>query len=132
MANYPTVTQLIGSVKDTLTGTEVDRAESGKPRFRTFYSQEWDVFNVLHECYIEDRDAIEDHYREHRFSEFGFVFAGDGVEYLCRYADKPKFVPIEGDQRWRVQAVLIGTRRLSYGVVVVGVSSSISVTGVAS
>ncbi len=132
MANYPTVNQLIGTVKETTTGTEVDRAESGKPRFRTFYSQEWDVFNVLHEVYSEDLDAIEDHYRLHKFSEFGFVFAGDGVEYLCRYAEKPRTQAIEGDQRWRVQTVLVGTRRLAYGVVVLSVSSSVTATGVAS
>jgi hypothetical protein len=128
VANYPSIPQLIGTIKDTQEGTVVDRAVSGKPRFRTFYSQPWTTFRVLHEVDTTDKSTLEAHYLAHRRSTFSFTYAGDSSLYTCRYAEYPQIVAIEGDARWKIQTVLVVVDRLPYGIVGITTTSSISVT----
>jgi hypothetical protein len=109
VANYPSIPQVVGSTQESSSGTTVDRAVSGKPRFRTYYPQTWHVFHIQHECYDTDYDTIISHYAAHQFIGFDFVFSGDGVTYAVRYAERPQAQPIEGDFRWKVQTILIST-----------------------
>lgn len=107
MANYPSVAQVVGSMKDTNSGTIVDRAVSGKPRFRSYYSQDWAVFTVMHDCTGTEKDSILSHYATDAFNSFSFTWSGDSTAYTVRYANHPKVKPKDGDERWSVVSTLI-------------------------
>jgi len=58
MAAYPSLRQSYGSGAEISYGTVVDRAVSGKSRFRSFYSQARYTFNNTHECNATEKDSI--------------------------------------------------------------------------
>lgn len=104
---YPSVPQKEGTIKEPSFGTVVDRAESGKPRIRTFYSQEWGTFRVQHECSKAQMQSVMDHYEAWSAESFTFTYQGDGANYTVRYADIPKTQVIDGDYLWNVESVLV-------------------------
>jgi hypothetical protein len=105
---YPVIPQRVDTRRASTFGTVVDRAESGRPRLRTFHSQDWLVFTVTHECTKVQMQSILDHYMLGATTEtFNFTYAGDGVTYVVRYADIPKAQPVIGDWDWRVEATLV-------------------------
>jgi hypothetical protein len=107
MADYPSVIQVIGTNKKSSYGTVVDRAVSGKPRLRTYYTQQWDVFEVVHDCESTDMGSLLSHYSSDRLNSFEFTYAADNQAYTVMYAQAPQVVPLEGDFRYRVTNTLV-------------------------
>lgn len=108
MADYPSYPQLVGSTKEAGYGTTVDRAESGRPRFRTFHSQAWAVFKILHEVNSKaEMQALLDHYTANKLLSFSFTYAADGQTYTVRYGSLPKTKAVEGDFRWTIESTLV-------------------------
>lgn len=107
MADYPSLPQVIGSVRTSDDGTIVDYAESGKPRLRQYYTQVRRQFTVMHNVDGTDKDTILSHYDGDKLNVFNFTFKGDGVVYTCRYMGVPQEVPAAGTDRWTVTTRLI-------------------------
>jgi len=107
MADYPNLPQIIGTRPITDDGTILDRAESGKPRLRQYYTEPRRIFTVLHDIDGPDKDAILSHYDGDKANVFDFTFSGDGVVYNCRYMGVPNETPVAGVDRWRVQTRLV-------------------------
>jgi len=107
MANYPSSTQLIGTYELPIADTVVDRAVSGKPRLRSYHTQDWSDFLVLHELDGTEKDAILSHYAAHKQTTFTFVFLADDSEHTVRYKQKPQVIPIPGVDRWQVRTDLV-------------------------
>ena len=104
---YPSVAQRIGTQKDSTYSTTMDRAESGKPRLRTFHSQAWAIFRVVHECSKAEMQSILNHYNASRGQSFSFTYTADGEVYTVRYAALPTSRVIEGDFMWVVESLLL-------------------------
>lgn len=102
MAAYPNVVQVLPSRTIADEGTVVDRAVSGKPRFRSYYSKTRISWEVVHECENTDRDLLWQFYQDNKFVSFTFTWAGDGQTYEVRFTAPPQEQPIEGNLRWRV------------------------------
>ena len=107
MANYPTLTLIEGSVKEADTGLVVTRAVAGTPVFRNYFTATRNIFKIQHECTNANKLAVENHYLADRMNGFLFYFYPDNTNYTVRYADYPKFTPIEGVGRWLVEVTLI-------------------------
>ena len=108
MADYPAVPQHIGTTMESSRGTAVDRAVSGKPRLRSYYSKQWDVFKVVHD-WIDSTSMglLTTHYGTDRLLSFSFTYAVDGLEYTVMYADAPQVQVLEGDEYFRVTNTLV-------------------------
>lgn len=106
MADYPSVVQAYGSTIRSDDGTIVERAVSGKPRLRSYYTQVREQITVVHDLDDTDKALIEAHYAGDRFNAFVFNFAADGTQYTVRYANAPQYRPIPGN-RWQVRVDLV-------------------------
>lgn len=107
MAAYPTSIQVYGTRRAALAGTELSRAVNGKPRLRTYYSQTWYEFLVVHDLTTAEKDAILAHYAADKGNVFNFTYKGDDATYSVRYIAAPEEEPTPG-QRWRVTVRLVG------------------------
>ena len=114
MADYPsssTVPQAIGTTRESSYGTIVDRAVNGKPRFRTYYGQQWHVFKVVHDWVnTTQKDAVLNHYASDRLNEFHFTYAADATTYHVMYAEAPQVQALEGNAYYRVTVTLVTTQ----------------------
>lgn len=102
MADYPDKVQVIGTQMTADDGTVMERAVSGRPRLRSFFTDVQLTANVVHEFDGPDKDDIWNHYLTHRAVAFNFVYHGDSQTYVVRYFGPPERVPIAGTDRWRV------------------------------
>ncbi len=110
MADYPlptVIAQIVGSTRISDDGTVLDRAESGKPRLRQYFTQVRFRFDILHDVDGPDKNTILAHYDANKAIVFNFTFAGDSVVYSCRYAQVPNEIPVAGTDRWRVRVSLV-------------------------
>ena len=85
----------------------LDRAESGKPRLRQYYTEVRRQFIVLHDVDGPDKDSVLSHYDGDKANVFNFTFAGDSVVYTVRYMGVPNETPLAGVDRWSVQSLLV-------------------------
>lgn len=106
MADYPTVTQAFGSEIKSSDGTRVDRAVSGKPRFRSYFTQVRDQIKVVHDLDDTDKALIVSHYGTDRLLAFAFTFQADSTIFTCRYASPPQFKP-KPASRWGITVSLV-------------------------
>lgn len=107
MANYPDLPQVLGSKRISDDGTVMDRAESGKPRLRQYFTLVRRQFVILHDVDGTDKDTILAHYDGDKENVFNFTFKGDNVAYTVRYLGVPNETPIAGTDRWSVQTLLV-------------------------
>lgn len=106
MANYPSVVQAYGTTIKSDAGTIVERAVSGKPRLRSYYTQVRDEITVIHDLDDTDKAAIESHYAGDADNAFVFTYAADSTQYTVRYAQAPQYRPIPAN-RWQVRVDLV-------------------------
>lgn len=108
MADYPSVVQAYGTMVQGADGTLVDRAVSGKPRLRSYYTQVRDVITVVHDLDTTDKDLIEAHYGTDRLLSFVFNFLATdpATQYTVRYTRPPLYRPIPGG-RWSIKVTLV-------------------------
>jgi hypothetical protein len=107
MAAYPSFPQIVGSKRISDDGTILDRAESGKPRLRQYYTEVRRSFDILHDVDGADKDTILAHYDADKANVFNFTFKGDNMVYTVRYLGAPDDTPTSGTDRWKVQTRLI-------------------------
>jgi len=107
MADYPTIPQVIGTKRVSNDGTVLDRAESGKPRLRQYFTQVRRQFEVIHDVDGPDKDLVLSHYDGDKANVFNFTFKGDSVVYTVRYMGVPNETPVAGVDRWRVTSSLV-------------------------
>ena len=107
VADYPTIPQVIGTKRMSDDGTVLDRAESGKPRLRQYFTQVRRQFEVLHDVDGPDKDLVLSHYDGDKANVFNFTFKGDDVVYTVRYMGVPNETPVAGVDRWRVTTKLV-------------------------
>ncbi len=88
-------------------GTVFDKAESGKPRLRQYFTQVRSTFDVMHDLDGPDKDTILSHYDGDKANVFNFTFKGDDVTYNVRYLGVPVETPVAGVDRWRVLTRLV-------------------------
>ena len=106
MADYPSVVQAYGTTISSDDGTVVDRAVSGKPRFRSYFTSVRDEIRVVHDLDDTDKQSIDSHYAGDRFNAFVFTYAADNTQYTVRYARPPQSTPIKGS-RWKITVDLV-------------------------
>lgn len=104
---YVTQKQLYGSTKEVSRGTAADRAESGKVRLRSFYSQSWAAFKLVHYCTTAEKDAILSHYNSNATLSFDMTYQADGQTYTVRYLSRPRIKQAEGTFEWHVEVQLV-------------------------
>jgi hypothetical protein len=104
---YPSVPQKVGTVREATAGTEVDLAVSGKPRLRSFYSKQWAMFRVIHECTEAEKDDLLEHFQLYADDSFLFTYSADEVAYTVKYGSAPQERPIEGTYLWVVESTLV-------------------------
>ena len=109
MADYPSFPQIVGSKEILADGTVVDVAESGKPRFRSYYTQIRRNFIVMHDVDTTDKDTLLTFHVNNQFTTFTFDWEGDNhsVEYTVRFNGPPQPVPYQADGRFRVTIQLV-------------------------
>lgn len=107
MADYPNIPQVIGSQFVGDDGTVLERAVSGRPRLRSFYTQPRFLGQVMHDVDDPEKLLVENHYNTHRGVPFNVLFRGDGRTYQCYYVGMPEFVPLPGVGRWRILTKLV-------------------------
>ncbi len=107
MADYPNITQIYGTRRVPDDGTVVEKSESGKPRFRTFFTQTRYRFIVIHDVDGSDKDLVLSHYGTDAFLIFNFTFKADSTVHSCRYIAPPSEEPIPGTDRWKVSVSLV-------------------------
>lgn len=107
MADYPDYTQVVGSRFDAEDGTVLERAESGRARLRSYFVDVEQEAEIVHEVDGPEKDAIWQHYLEHRMEAFNFLYRGDMQNYVVRYVRPPERVPIAGTDRWRVVSYFV-------------------------
>jgi len=93
---YPLLVQIFGSREVLDDGTVVDRATSGRPRFRSYFATLQRRFLVIHELDNTDRDTLMTFYNANQYVAFTFTWDADGVTYTCKFAGAPQLEPIEG------------------------------------
>jgi hypothetical protein len=97
MANYPAqLLQIEGTAIVPVSGHDVYRSTSGKPKVRTYY----DVTrsNVVIKHYLDQTgvDDLDDFYEANKKKIFTFVYAADGLSHSCYFTNAPVVVPREG------------------------------------
>jgi hypothetical protein len=107
MADYPVIPQVFGTTRVSDDGTIVEKADSGKPRLRSFYTSVRHTFNVIHDVDGTDKDLVAAHYVTDQFLVFNFTFKADSTVHSCRYARAPLEEPIPGTDRWKVSVQLV-------------------------
>lgn len=108
MATYPTgIIQVVGSKETAEDGTVMERAESGKPRLRSFYSEVRKGFVVQHECYSPQKEELTAFYNLHKWEVVDFVWQGDNLTYTCRFVGPPQCTPVVGDGYWSITTQLV-------------------------
>lgn len=106
MAAYVTLPQVYGSTKEVTKNTTPDRAESGKIRLRTFYSQSWAVFKLVHYCTTAEKDSILNHYASNSTASFSMTYQAEGQGYTVRYMGYPQVKHVAGNLEWVVEVSL--------------------------
>lgn len=106
MADYPSVVQAFGTEVRGNDGTVVDRAVSGKARFRSYFTQVRDIIRVVHDLDDTDKDLVSGHYATDKLLAFTFTFDADATIYTVRYANTPLFKPKPGN-RWAILVTLV-------------------------
>jgi hypothetical protein len=107
VADYPTIVQIYGTRRTGDDGTVVEKADSGKPRLRSFFTQVRYSFTVIHDVDGPDKDLVLAHYATDQNLIFNFTFKADSTVHSCRYAQAPFEEPIAGVDRWRVTVSLV-------------------------
>jgi len=98
MADYPAFPQVAPSRPITQDGTVLERAYSGKPRLRTFWTQSRTTFSVVHwvtEAQVAELNAF---YTTNRKLAFTFDWQGDTphTQYTVRFVGPPDISPNRG------------------------------------
>lgn len=106
MANYPSILQAYGSEVKGSDQTKLDRAVSGKPRLRTYYTQVRNTIKVIHDLDDTDMATLDAHYTADRLNAFTFTFDADSEAYTVRYMAAPRIKPKKG-ARWAVTVQLV-------------------------
>jgi hypothetical protein len=114
MADYPTLTQLNTTTREASSGIRVSRAVSGKPRFAKYSTQDWYTFKVQHYVDSTGLATLQAHYAANRMLEFDYVYTATNETYKAQYGDSPKLQTTDGEDRWVVENLLIGTGRLPF------------------
>lgn len=104
--DYPSIPQAFGTEVIGSAGTVVDRAVSGKPRLRSYFTQVRNRIKVVHDLDQTDMDSLDAHYVTDRLLAFNFTFDGDASVFVVRYTAAPRSKPIKG-LRWAVTVNLI-------------------------
>ena len=109
MADYPTFPQVVGSNEIVDDGTAVDKAESGKPRFRSFYTQIRRSWVIVHDVDTTDKDTIMAFHVSNQFVSFTFDWEGDNpaTEYTVRFDGPPQPKPYQADGQFKVTVKLV-------------------------
>jgi len=84
-------------------------AESGKPRFRSYYTQIRRRFIVMHDVDTTDKDTLLSFHVTNQFVSFTFDWEGDNpsTEHTVRFDGPPQPVPYQADGRFRVTIKLV-------------------------
>jgi hypothetical protein len=99
MANYPLTAilpQIEGTVVLALSGKDVYRSASGKPRVRTYYTAVREDVVIKHYLDETQRGTLESFYTTNQNIAFTFTYAADGDTYSCYFTSAPKFIPRTG------------------------------------
>jgi hypothetical protein len=107
MANYPTLPQAHGSVKESNYNTNVEVAVSGAVRLRSLFSRDWAVFRIVHDCDSDGRDLIFDHYEQHKNVSFSVYFYADAQAYTVRYNGAPQERVVAQNVEWELTVLLV-------------------------
>lgn len=106
MATYPSYVQIAPTRDIPEDGIVVDRADSGRPRFRSFYPATQVSFEVVHEVESAEKEAIKAFFQANKLVPFTFTYEGDNQTYNCRFAGNPECSPTMPGY-WRVTCRLI-------------------------
>lgn len=104
--SYPTATQMQGTKAVPLPHTEVSRAVSGRPRFRSYHSRTWHELVILHELTAAEKDALDAHYEANKQTAFTVTLQDTNTLWTVQYRQKPEYEWIAGS-RWKTEVQLV-------------------------
>ena len=93
MANYPSISQIIGSEATQQSGIRIDRASNGDVRGQILYSSDRKNFRVLHYVNSTDKSTLDTFYSTNKALEITFTWSADSQNYNCIFMDAPKYTP---------------------------------------
>jgi len=87
MATYPTLPTKSGSDPKPATGPDIDRAEDGTARARSYGLDKVDI--PLNHPFMTaaQKTTLANFYNANRLIKFDYVSLSDGVTYSCLFAD---------------------------------------------
>lgn len=93
MANYPSLSQLVGSEATPQSGIRIDRASNGDVRSQILYSADRKDFRVRHRLNSTDKATLDTFYAANKALEITFTWSADSQNYNCIFTDAPKYTP---------------------------------------
>lgn len=112
MANYPDLPiSADGYFPEWSDGTEVARAENGRPWLYRPYDQEQLTLTITHPALDKDQEAmLREFYRDHKSDELRFRDPRTEEWYMVYMQGPPRVVGIRGARYADIEMVLLGVR----------------------
>lgn len=100
MADYPALPTECGSEPSPITKIDIDRAEDGTARARSFHPTDKHGMTLEHKALDStDKTTLADFYTANRLIPFGYTSPADGVARTCIFAGPPEWIAEPGE-RW--------------------------------
>jgi hypothetical protein len=98
MATYPTLPTRAGGDPLPINGLEIDRAEDGTARGRSFHDSDKVRFSLEHPFLTSTQKAmLAAFYTTNRLIEFDYVSISSGSTYGCLFSKPPAYIYQPGD-----------------------------------
>lgn len=100
MATYPTLPTEFKSDPKPLNKLDIDRAEDGTARARSFYTSDKHGIPLTHpRITAAEKATLAAFYAANRLIPFDYVSLTDGGTYSCLFAKPPRY-ELHSDGRW--------------------------------
>ena len=98
MATYPTLPTRAGGDPQPINGIEIDRAEDGTARGRSFHSTDKVRFSLEHPYLTATQKAtLAAFYTTNRLLAFDYVSTSSGATHSCLFSRPPAYAYQAGD-----------------------------------
>ena len=92
MATYPTFVTAPGSDLEPIQSVEIDRAEDGTARGRSYYTSDKHIGKVVHPWMTAaEKATLDAFYTTNRLLAFDYTSLGDNVSRSMLFAGAPKY-----------------------------------------
>lgn len=93
MATYPTLPTRAGGDPQPIGGIEIDRAEDGTARGRSFYSSDKAKFSLEHPWLTAaQKTTLDNFYSANRLLAFDYASGMSGATHSCLFSRPPAYI----------------------------------------